>query len=338
MKKPDSNITLEAGSGGREGRDLVERVILPRFANRFLSSLPDAAVLDRISGRPAFTTDSFVVSPLFFPGGDIGKLAVCGTVNDLAVVGARPLYLSCALVIEEGLPVAVLERVLASMSRWAKRCGVRIVTGDTKVVERGGADGLYVNTAGIGSVPVGVQLAPTQIRPGDSVILSGPPGEHGLAILAARERLAVSSQLKSDCRPLNRLTGAMLGARAYIRFMRDPTRGGLASVLNELAVGTGWGIEIEERAIPRRGRSRAALEILGLDHLSLAGEGVLVAVASAKSAPSLVEVMRRAPAGKRARVIGRVLEGPPGMVVLKTASGGARIIDWPAGDPVPRIC
>lgn len=336
--KPSAVITLEAGSGGRAGRDLIEGSILPRLGNRFLRSLPDAAVLPGVSGRMAYTTDSFVVTPLFFPGGDIGKLAVCGTINDLAAAGANPLYLSCGLIIEEGLPVEILDRVLASLARTAKRAGVLIVTGDTKVVERGGADGLYINTAGIGAVPAGVKLSPDRIRPGDAVILSGPAGEHGLAILAARERLAVSPQLKSDCRPLHRLAAAMVGARAGIRFMRDPTRGGLAAVLNELAGGRDFGIEIEEKLLPLRGKSRAALEILGLDPLALASEGTLLAVVPSREAGRLAAAMRKVPAGKAARVIGRVTGTNRGMAVLKTVAGGERIIDWPIGDPVPRIC
>ncbi len=336
--KPEATIKLEAGGGTRSGRDLVEKTVLPRFTNRFLRSLPDAAVLPPLPGRPAFTTDSFVVSPLFFPGGDIGKLAVCGTVNDLAVAGARPLYLSCSLIIEEGLPVAVLEKVLASMARTAGRAGVLVVTGDSKVVERGAADGLYINTAGIGEVPEGVELSPDRIREGDAVIVSGPPGEHGLAILAAREGLAISPQLKSDCRPLHRLAGAMTAAGDGLRFMRDPTRGGLAAVLNELVEGGGFGIEIEEKLIPLKGKHRAALEILGLDPLALAGEGVLCAVAAPDLAGELIETMRKHPSGKRARVIGRVTGSPRGEVILETAAGGRRILDRPPADPVPRIC
>lgn len=331
-------ITLEAGGGGRAGRDLVEKLILPRFANRFLRSLPDAAILDRIPGQPAFTTDSFVVSPLFFPGGDIGKLAVCGTINDLSAAGARPLYLSCSLIIEEGLPVETLEQVLTSMARTAKRAEVMIVTGDTKVVEKGNADRLYINTAGVGSVPAGVALFADRIRPGDAVILSGPPGEHGLAILAAREGLPISPQLKSDCRPLGCLAAAMTVFGADLKFMRDPTRGGLAAIFNELVSPKKFGIEIEEQLLPLRGKFRAALEILGLDPLVLAGEGLLCAIVAPAAAPRLIEVMRRDPAGTRARVIGRVTERNPGTAVLKTAAGGGRIIDWPTGDPVPRIC
>ncbi len=338
MTKADSVITLEAGGGGRAGRDLVGQVILPRFSNRFLRSLPDAALLAGIPGRPAFTTDSFVVSPLFFPGGDIGKLAVCGTVNDLAAAGARPLYLSCSLIIEEGLPVEILEKILGSMARTAKRAGVKIVTGDTKVVERGNADGLYINTAGIGTVPAGVRLSPGRVRPGDAVILSGSPGEHGLSILAAREGLPVSSQLKSDCRPLGQLAGVMTGCGVDLKFMRDPTRGGLAAILNELAAPAKFGIEIEEKLLPLKGKFRAALEILGLDPLALAGEGLLCAVAASAGASRLVEAMRRDPAGKSARVVGRVTASNRGLAVLKTAAGGERIIDWPAGDQVPRIC
>jgi len=336
--KPGAVITLAAGSGGRAGRDLIEKVIVPRLANPFLRPLSDAAVLPRVSGRLAFTTDTFVVSPLFFPGGDIGKLAVCGTVNDLAAAGARPLYLSSGLVLEDGLPVGILEKVLDSMGRWAKRAGVMVVTGDTKVVERGQADGLYVNTAGIGRLPPGVKISPGRVRKGDAVVLSGPPGEHGLAILAAREKLAVSSQLKSDCRPLHRLAAAMVASGADLRFMRDPTRGGLAAVLNELVGGNDFGIEIEEKLLPERRKFRAALEILGLDPLSLASEGVLLAVVPGGDAGRLLEAMRKDPAGRRARLIGRVTFGPRGQVVLKTSAGGARIIDWPTSDPVPRIC
>ncbi|MDP8234968.1 MAG: hydrogenase expression/formation protein HypE [Candidatus Erginobacter occultus] len=331
-------ISIEAGSGGRAGRDLVEELILPRLNNRFLLPLPDAAVLDPIPGRLAFTTDSFVVSPLFFPGGDIGKLAVCGTINDLAAAGARPLYLSCALIIEEGLETAILEKVVSSIARTAKRAGVLVVTGDTKVVERGAADGLYLNTAGIGTVPAGVNLSPARPRPGDAVILSGPPGEHGLAILAAREKLSVSPQLKSDCRPLHSLAAAMIASGADLKFIRDPTRGGLAAVLNELVGPAKFGVEIEEKLIPRRGKFRAALEILGLDPLALAGEGLLCAVASPADAGRVVAAMRKDPAGKMARVVGRVTGDHRGRAVLKTEAGGERIIDWPAGDPVPRIC
>ena len=331
-------ITLEHGSGSRAARELIEELLLPRFGNRYLAGLPDAAVLPASGSRLAFTTDAFVVSPLFFPGGDIGKLAVCGTVNDLAVAGAAPLYLSCSFIIEEGLPIETFKRVLTSLGRWAKRAGVMIVTGDTKVVETGNADKIYITTTGIGILPAGLSLSPGRIRPGDVVVISGTIGDHGLAVLAAREELDISPQLKSDCRPLNSLTAKMLKTGADIKFMRDPTRGGLAAVLNELAEGRKWGIAIRETRIPIRGRVKAALEILGLDPLSMANEGKLCAIVSEKDAVRLIDAMRGDPAGRRARIIGQIVRKPRGMVTMETEAGGKRIVDWPRREPIPRIC
>ncbi|MFH1038358.1 MAG: hydrogenase expression/formation protein HypE [PVC group bacterium] len=333
-----NTITLEHGSGSREARDLIRDRLLPRFGNRYLAALSDSAVLPPPGGRLAFTADSFVVTPLFFPGGDIGKLAVCGTVNDLAVAGAEPLYLSCSLIIEEGLTMETLERVVDSLGRWARRSGVMVVTGDTKVVEAGQADQLFITTAGLGVIPAGLSLSPGRVRPGDAVVISGTLGEHGLAVLAAREKLDISPQLKSDCAPLNGLTAAMLAAGADIKFMRDPTRGGLAAVLNELAEGKTWGIAIEESLLPVLPRVRAALAILGLDLLALANEGKLCAIVAGKDAPGLIDVMKKQPAGRGARIIGRIVRRPRGMVVMKTDSGGERVVDWPRGDPIPRIC
>ncbi|MEA1928040.1 MAG: hydrogenase expression/formation protein HypE [Candidatus Auribacterota bacterium] len=331
-------ITLEDGSGGREARDLIEEIILPDFSNPHLTGLPDAAVIPPLKERLAFTTDSFVVSPLFFPGGDIGTLAICGTVNDLAVSGARPLYLTCSLIIEEGLEIETLKRVVSSMGKWAKRAGVSIVTGDTKVVEAGNADKLYINTSGIGILPDDLFLSPDRITIGDTVIVSGTIGDHGLAILAAREKLDISSQLFSDCAPLNNLTAAMLETGAKIKFMRDPTRGGLAAVLNELVDGRDLGIELIETAIPIRPKVRAALEILGLDPLALANEGKLCAIVAEDDADRLIKAMREDPIGSESRIIGRVVRDAAGMVILKTESGGRRIVDWPRGEPIPRIC
>ena len=331
-------ITLEHGSGSRVARDLIREILLPRFANSFLKDLGDAAVLPAEKGRIAFTTDSFVVSPLFFPGGDIGKLAVCGTVNDLAVAGAVPRWLSCSLIIEEGLEVEILKRVILSLGKWAKSAGVSVVTGDTKVVEAGNADGLYINTAGVGFLPSHIRLSPSRVRPGDAVIVSGTLGEHGLAVLAAREKLDISPQLRSDCAPLNGLTASMLASGADIKFMRDPTRGGMAAVLNELAEGKNWGIAIHESLLPVRPRVSAALAILGLDLLSLANEGKLCAIVAGKDAPGLVEVMKKHPTGHRARIIGQIVRRPRGIVVMETESGGERVVDWPRGEPIPRIC
>ncbi len=335
MKK---RITLKNGSGGREARDLIDGIIVPKFLNSHLSGLPDAATLPHLEGKIAFTTDSFVVSPLFFPGGDIGKLAICGTVNDLAVTGAKPLYLTCSFIIEEGLEIETLARIVSSMGDWAKRAGVLIVTGDTKVVEAGNADRIYINTAGIGILPEIITLSPDRIEPGDTVIVSGTVGDHGLAVLAAREELDISPQLLSDCAPLNSLTAAMLETGADIKFMRDPTRGGVAGIMNELVDGKNLGIELVESEIPIQAKARAALEILGLDPLALANEGKLCAIAARKDADRLIKAMRLDPAGREARVIGRVVQEPAGMVTLRTESGGKRIVDWPSGEPIPRIC
>lgn len=336
--KERSQITLEHGSGSRAARELVRELMLARFKNAYLARLADAAVFKNKGGRFAFTADSYVVSPLFFPGGDIGKLAVCGTINDLVVMGAQPLYLSCSLIIEEKLDFRILERIVSSLGKWAGRCGVAIVTGDTKVVEEGNADQLYINTAGIGVIPEGLSLSPSRIRPGDSVIVSGTVGDHGLSILAAREGLEIGPQLKSDCAPLNGLVNRMLRSGAEVKFMRDPTRGGVAAVLNELAEGKRWGIRLSEAEIPLRPKVKAALEILGLDPLTLANEGKLLAVASGKDAPKLLEAMRNDPAGRKARIIGEVVATPPGLVCIGTLSGGLRTVDWPRGEQLPRIC
>jgi len=337
MVKKDT-ITLEHGSGSRLARKLLEEVLLPPLRNPLLGELTDAACFKTAAGKLAFTTDSFVVSPLFFPGGDIGKLAVCGTVNDLAMMGAEALYLSASLIIEEDFSLVSLKKVTASLGRWAKKAGVKIVTGDTKVVEKGNADKLYVNTAGLGRIPEGFTLSPERIRPGDAVIISGTAADHGMAILAAREKLDIAPPITSDCAPLNGLVRKMVGSGVEIKFMRDPTRGGTAAVLNELAENKKWGIVLNEAEIPIRPRVRAALEILGLDPLSLASEGRLLAVTSAAEAPRLIEIMKKDPAGKKSAVIGEVVSRPAGMVGLRTQSGGVRIISWPRGEQLPRIC
>ena len=328
-------ITLDYGSGGKKTSRLIENYILPAFSNTALDELGDGAVLTG-ADKLAFSTDSFVVDPLFFPGGDIGKLAVCGTVNDVAMCGAEPKFLSCALILEEGLPVETLERVLQSMSRAAADAGVQIVTGDTKVVEKGRGDGIYINTSGIGFKKHA--LAGKQaIRPGDAVIVSGTVGDHGTAVMLARSGM-MSGQLRSDCMALNRLTEAMLVSGADIRILRDPTRGGLATTLNEFTEGMDFGIELEETAVPVRPEVRAACDMLGLDPLYCANEGKLICICSSDDAERLVKVMRSCPEGRDAVIIGHVAEDLSGRVVLRTGLGGRRILQKLAGAQLPRIC
>ena len=339
----DARINMSHGSGGRAMRALIEDVFVAAFDNPLLGTLEDQAQipmaeLTRLGDRLAFTTDTYVVDPLFFPGGDIGTLAVAGTVNDLAMSGARPLFLSCSMVLEEGLEVDLLRRVVASMKRIADAVGVAIVTGDTKVVERGAADKLFVNTAGIGVVPHGVTIAASQARPGDVVIVNGVLGDHGTAILIARNQLALEADVSSDCQPLDGLVAAMLAASPAIRCLRDATRGGIATVLNEFAHSSNVGIRIREDALPLREEVKGACEILGLDPLYLANEGKLVAVVAAADADRVLAAMRAHPAGAVAVAIGEVTERPAGMVVLHTVFGGERIVDTPTGEQLPRIC
>ncbi len=339
----DTTINLSHGSGGKAMRDLIQDVFVGAFDNPVLSELEDQAQfalaeLARHGERLAFTTDSYVVDPLFFPGGDIGTLAVSGTVNDLAMSGARPLYLSCGVVIEEGLPVETLRRVAESMRRTALKAGVQIVTGDTKVVERGSADKLFINTAGIGVVPRGVYLSARFAQPGDVVIVNGTLGDHGTAILIARGRLALAADIPSDCQPLDGLVATMLAACPQIRCLRDATRGGVATVLNEFAQSSAVGMRIREDAIPIREEVKGACEILGLDPLYLANEGKLVAVAPREKAEELLAAMRAHPAGAQAAVIGEVVEAPAGAVILQTGFGGERVVDMLVGEQLPRIC
>ncbi len=339
----DAHITLAHGGGGRAMRNLIEDVFLGAFDNPLLAPLEDQAVMPLVElaqhgDRLAFTTDTYVVSPLFFPGGDIGTLAVAGTVNDLAVSGARPLYLSCGVVLEEGLPVETLRRIVASMRRVAAEAGVRIVTGDTKVVERGAADKIFINTAGIGVVPEGVSISASNARPGDVVIVNGTLGEHGTAILIARQQLALESDVASDCQPLAGLVATMLAACPDIHCLRDATRGGVATVLNEFAASSGVSIRIEESSLPLREDVKGACELLGLDPLYLANEGKLVTIVPPDAAPRVLAAMRAHPAGRAAAVIGEVTEEPRGIVVLRTGFGGERIVDMLVGEQLPRIC
>ena len=339
----DKAITMAHGGGGRAMRDLIERLIVPAFANPLLAPLEDQARiglrgLAEIGDRLAFTTDSYVVSPLFFPGGDIGTLAICGTVNDLAMSGAVPLFLSCGLIIEEGLPTTDLERVLASMSTLARQCGVNVVTGDTKVVNRGAADKLFINTAGIGVIAAGVNVSASRARPGDVVIVNGTLGDHGVAILVARNELDLQTDLASDCQPLHELVQAMLRACPDIHCLRDATRGGLATVLNEFAISSNVGMRLQERALPLKAEVRGACEMLGLDVLYMANEGKLVAVVPRDSADAVLAAMRTHPAGVEAVIVGEVLAEPAGHVILNTLFGGERVIDMLVGEQLPRIC
>ena len=339
----DKTITMAHGGGGRAMRELIERLVIPAFSNPLLAPLEDQARiglrgLAEIGDRLAFTTDSYVVSPLFFPGGDIGKLAICGTVNDLAMSGAVPLFLSCGLIIEEGLPTAELERVLASMSALARQTGVNVVTGDTKVVNRGAADKLFINTAGIGVIAAGVDISATRARPGDIVIVNGTLGDHGVAILVARNELDLQTDLLSDCQPLHGLVQAMLAACPDIHCLRDATRGGLATVLNEFAISSQVGMRLQESALPLKPEVRGACEMLGLDVLYMANEGKLVAVVPREQADAVLAAMRAHPAGADAAIVGEVLAEPAGHVILNTLFGGERVVDMLVGEQLPRIC
>ena len=341
-------IVMGHGGGGALCRDLIEQIFLPAFGNPVLDRLGDSAVLDppgldlapRLAkgGRLAFSTDSYVVRPLVFPGGSIGELAVNGTVNDLAMTGAEPLWLSAAFILEEGLAIADLAGIVARMAAAAQRAGVTIVTGDTKVVERGRGDGLTITTAGIGVVPPGVDLGPHRVSPGDAIIVSGTIADHGMAIMSVREGLGFEAAIASDTAPLHGLAAAMLAACPDVRLLRDPTRGGVAASLNEIAAAAKLGVEIDERAIPVSPAVASACEILGLDPLQVANEGKLLAVVPADAADAVLAVMRAHEYGRQATRLGRVVAGHPGIVALRTALGGSRIVPLPIGEQLPRIC
>jgi hydrogenase expression/formation protein HypE len=337
-KLKEERITLSHGSGGKATQTLIEAVFLEAFSNPLLAPLEDGAVLTAHGGRLAFTTDSYVVSPLFFPGGDIGDLAVNGTVNDLAVSGARPLWLSAGFILEEGFPVADLERIVGSMAAAAERAGVQVVTGDTKVVQRGKADGCYVNTAGVGVIERPVELGVATARPGDAVIVSGPIGEHGITVMLARGELDIESEVESDTAPLNGLVERLLDAAPGVRGLRDATRGGVATICNEVARAAGVAVVVDEDSVPVRPDVRGACELLGIDPLYVACEGRLVAVVDGDQVDAAMAALRSHPLGEGAAVIGRVRDDPPGLVLLKTSFGGTRIVDLLVGDPLPRIC
>ena len=335
----EDRVTMSHGAGGKATQTLIEAIFLDAFRNPLLEPLEDAARMQINGTGVALTTDSYVVSPLFFPGGDIGDLAVNGTVNDLAVSGARPLSLSAAFILEEGFPIADLTRIVASMQAAARRAGVSIVTGDTKVVERGKADGCYINTAGVGVLEHGdMALGVARARPGDAILVSGPIGDHGVTIMLARGELDIEADLISDTAPLNGLVAALLDEVAGVRALRDATRGGVATILNEIATAAGVGILVTEDEIPVRAEVRGASELLGIDPMYVACEGRLVAVVDGQDADRALTALRAHPLGEQAAVIGQVTADPPGIVQLKTAFGGTRIVDMLVGDPLPRIC
>ncbi len=334
----DEKIVLGHGSGGRMSHDLIGRLFQQPFDNPALRAGNDAGVVHVPPGRLAISTDSHVVTPLFFPGGDIGRLAVCGTVNDLAMSGATPLYLTAGFILEEGLDVALLARVVASMQAAAVEAGVHIVAGDTKVVQRGKADGLYINTAGVGVLAHEREIGGAEARPGDVVILSGPMGDHGIAVLGARGELGFEADVASDVAPLNHLVAAMLAAGPNIHVLRDPTRGGVATTLNEIARQSGVAVVLDERAIPVRPAVAAACEMLGFDPLYIANEGKLLAVVPAEEAEAVLATMRATRYGEEAVIIGRVQAAPSGRVLLRTAIGSTRVVDMLAGEILPRIC
>ena len=331
----DEIISLDYGSGGKKTARLIEKLILPRLDNPALRELGDGAI---VSGgeKLVFSTDSFVVSPLFFPGGDIGKLSVCGTVNDLSMCGAEPKYLSCSFIIEEGFPFPELERIVESMAAQCEKAGVQIVTGDTQVVEKGRGDGIYINTAGIG-VLRHPGLSPGNIRPGDKVIVSGFVGDHGTAVMLARNQM-MQGDIASDCAALNGLTEAILSAAPGVRVLRDPTRGGVATTLNEFVEGTALGIELEETQIPVRPQVQAACDMLGLDPLYCANEGKLLAVVAPADADKVLAAMRSHELGTDAAIIGEVTERYPGKLTMRTAFGGSRVLQKLSGAQLPRIC
>jgi len=336
--QPNDQVVMGHGSGGRLSHDLLRQLFLPDLGKAAPRALDDAAVLEVGDERLALTTDSHVVSPLFFPGGDIGRLAVCGTVNDVAMLGAEPLYLTASFILEEGLDTGVLHRVVQSMKRAAVEAGVEIIAGDTKVVEKGKADGLYITTAGVGRIYPGVNIGGHRAQPGDVMLLSGPIGDHGIAVLGARGELGFEAKLESDVAPLNHLVRAMLEAGPGVHVLRDPTRGGVATALNEIARASGVGIVLEERAIPVRPAVQAACEMLGFDPLFVANEGKLLAAVAPEHAEATLEAMRAQPYGGNAVIIGEVTAEPLGRVLMKTVIGSHRVVDELSGELLPRIC
>jgi hydrogenase expression/formation protein HypE len=337
-KVKEERITLSHGAGGKATQTLIEAVFLDAFRNPLLEPLEDAAELTVQGTTLALTTDSFVVSPLFFPGGDIGDLAVNGTVNDLAVSGAKPLYLTAGFILEEGFPIEDLAKIVDSMKAAAAAAGVQVVTGDTKVVQRGKADGCYINTAGVGLIEHPGRLGIAKSKPGDAILVSGPIGDHGVTVMLARGELDIDADLESDTAPVHELVADLLAAVPCVRGMRDATRGGVATILNEIAKSADVAVVVDEKAIPVRTEVRGASELLGIDPLYVACEGRIVVVVDGAEAEDALTALRAHPLGAEAAIIGRVAEDPPGLVLLNTTFGGTRIVDLLVGDPLPRIC
>jgi hydrogenase expression/formation protein HypE len=331
-------IVLAHGSGGKLSHQLIEKMILPQFRNELLEPLHDGAVFSLNGERVAFSTDSYVVSPIFFPGGDIGKLAVHGTVNDLAMCGAKPLFLSAGFILEEGIPMEDFWRIVQSMRNAADASGVKLVTGDTKVVDRGKADRIFVNTSGIGQIPKGVNIHPARARVGDKIIISGPIAVHGIAIMSVREGLEFETEIASDTAPLHELVAAMIEEKIDIHVLRDPTRGGVTSALTEIAQTAKIGMLLDEALIPISEEVKGACEILGLDPLYVANEGKLIAIVAAPDADRAVSAMRSHPLGREVAIIGEVVSDHPRFVMMKTRVGGTRVVDMLSGEQLPRIC
>ncbi len=333
-----TRIQMDHGAGGRASHDLVAKTFMPALANPILKELNDSALLNFQDVRLAMSTDSYVVDPIFFPGGDIGSLAVHGTVNDLAMRGAQPCYLSVGFILEEGLEITDLEKLLTSMAEAAREAGVQVVAADTKVVERGKADRIFINTAGVGIIAPGVDIAGQNAKPGDFVLINGPVGDHGIAVLSTREGLSFQTEIQSDSAPLNKLVSDMLEVSRNIHVLRDPTRGGVATALNEVANQSAVGIELEESSLPVRPEVNAACEMLGLDPLYVANEGKVLVMVAPEDADQVLYKMRQHPLGRDSCIIGRVVSEHPGRVVLHTGIGGRRIVDMLSGEQLPRIC
>ena len=334
----EGRVDMTHGSGGRAMAQLIEELFLKHFDNELLRQGNDQAAFDVSAGRMVMSVDGHVISPLFFPGGDIGSLAVHGTLNDVAMSGAKPLYLSAGFILEEGFPLADLERIVASMGQAAREAGVPVVTGDTKVVEKGKGDGVFITTTGVGQVPLGVNISGDRARPGDAIIVSGSIGDHGVAIMSSRENLTFETSIESDSAALHRLVEKMVAEAPGIRCLRDPTRGGLATTLNELAMQSSVGMRLTEADIPIKAAVASACELLGLDPLYVANEGKLVCICSAEDAERLLPLMQADPLGADSRIIGEVVEDPHHFVQMETLFGGSRVVDWLSGEQLPRIC
>lgn len=331
-------ITLDFGSGGKKTHELINKLFYKYFGNDILDQQGDSSIINKLNGRIAITTDSYVVDPIFFPGGDIGKLSICGTINDLAVSGANPLYITVGFIIEEGMPIKDLEKIVVSMAEYAKRCDVKIVAGDTKVVEKGKGDKLYINTTGIGVLEDSINITASRIQVGDKIIVSGTLGEHGLAILCQRQELNFTTKIKSDCNHLDKMIRDVLNCSRNVKFIRDITRGGLATILNEIAYGLGIGMVLYERSVPIREEVSFICEVLGLDPLYIANEGKVVIIASSEDSDKVLQCMRENEFGKDAQIIGEVIKDERARITLKTELGGTRLLTMTENDLIPRIC